>query len=389
MDKRPEGASKGKDKKIIVIDQTIREGMQHRGIVFSTNQRKKILQFQEILGVDICQAGYPPAHVSEEENIRYLQNIVQKKDYKIRIAALARAYIKDVDSLIATGIKDFHLHAHIKPGAPEKEKKHQLAGIRETIEVLRDRQSNAVISLAMLDIGTTDAVFLKETTAFLMENINIDILSLPDTSGIMAPVKLYEKIKPIAHMAGDFSTKISVHCHNDLGLASANTLAGVSAGAEVIEVSVLGIGERNGIADIFTVGKILKDQGYETRLKTDETEGFKAYYKYVSNICLAQTGEALLSYNTPFFGNGVKTHVAGTHAGSTFGISEEEDFYLNLLCGRHLVKKYLESRHIAFRPDQLNAVTEKIKSTSAELGRSLKAHEIQDIVKITRTFFRG
>ena len=381
MDKRPEGYSKGKDKKIIVIDQTIREGMQHRGIVFSADQRKKILQFQENLGVDICQAGYPPAHVSEEENIRYLQETVQKQDYRIRIAALARAYIKDVDSLITTGIKDFHLHAHIKPGASEKEKKHQVAGIRETIEALRDREADAVISLAMLDIGTTDTVVLKETSAFLMENINIDILSLPDTSGIMAPVKLYEKIKVIARMAADFSTKISVHCHNDLGLASANTLAGVSAGAEIIEVSALGIGERNGIADIFTVGKILKDQGCEIHLKTDDTEAFKAYYQYISDICLAQTGAALLNYNTPFFGKGVKTHVAGTHAGSTFGISKEEDFYLNLLCGRHLVKKYLESRQIAFRPEQLNEITEKIKSTSAELARSLQANEIQDIVK--------
>lgn len=372
-----------KNKKIIIIDQTMREGMQYRGIVFSTEQRKKILHFQEALGVDICQAGYPPAHSTEEKNIKLLQDIVEEKEYGICIAALARAYIKDVPSLIRTGIRDFHLHAHIKPDAPKEKRQALFQGISATVEALKNKREDAIISLAMLDIGAADDAFLFDSAGHLMKTVDMDILSLPDTSGILAPEKLYAKIKPLSRTAQKLGRMISVHCHNDLGLASANTLAGVSAGASAVEVSALGIGERNGIGDLFTVGRMLNHQGYEIRLRTDDTETFRKYYQYVSDISLAQTGEPLLNYNTPFFGKGVKTHVAGTHADTAFGVSREEDFYLNLLCGRHLVKKYLESRQIPYSSNRLNAITENIKSTSAEQARSLTPDEIRHIAGTT------
>ncbi|MBF0302279.1 MAG: hypothetical protein HQK73_04510, partial [Desulfamplus sp.] len=210
--------------------------------------------------------------------------------------------------------------------------------------------------------------------------------------------------------------QFSVHCHNDLGMASANTVMGVKAGASAVEVSALGIGERNGIGDMFTVLKILKKQGYNFRLNIEDIEAFKEYYYYVSDICKNQTGESLLNYNTPFFGNGVKTHVAGTHAGSEFGLfpqkdnisynecirkkdsrnsndcinkkdikkidaCKKEEYLLNVLCGKQLVKKYLDSIDIEYLPEQLHNITEQIKSKSAELGSSLTKNDVIAIVK--------
>ncbi len=365
-----------KHKTITVIDETIREGMQHQGVVFTHSQRKKILDFQEVLGVDICQAGYPPAHTFESEAVKILYHHAKKQGYDIRIAGMGRAFSADTATLIKTGINDFHLHAHISPDAGERKKAKTFSAIAETVKQLKQLRRGAVVSLAMLDIGKTDPDLFCETARYLLETLKIDILSLPDTSGMMGPNLFYERIKPVAGMAESLKANISVHCHNDMGMASANSVMGVVAGATVLEASALGIGERNGLADLFTTCLTLKNQGFSLKLNTDDIETFKAYYNYISGICFDQTGRNLMTHNTPFFGDAVKTHVAGTHGNSDFGIAKEELFYLNVLCGKSLVKNYLRALNISFDPNALSAITEKIKSDSARLGRRLEPNEV-------------
>ena len=279
---------------IVTIDETIREGMQHSGIVFSYSQREKILDFQEKLGVDICQAGYPSAHITEADNVKKLFLYALNKGYKIQVAGMGRAFMKDAQILLKTGINHFHLHAHIDMDQ-NKDRAEALSCIKEVIEYIIRKNKNAEISLAILDIGRTDPLILEELSCFFIDNLKIDILSLPDTSGIMSPDSVYDKIFPIAKRAANSETKISIHCHNDMGMASANTIIGIKAGGKILEASALGIGERNGIADIFLTGKMLKDNGVEMNLKTDETEIFREYYQYVNEICRSQTGESLLN----------------------------------------------------------------------------------------------
>ncbi|MBU2452805.1 MAG: hypothetical protein KJ668_05780, partial [Proteobacteria bacterium] len=103
-----------KNKKIIIMDETLREGMQYRGLMFSPEQRLKILEFQEKLKVDICQAGYPPAHESEAHAVTTLLDHAKKNNYAIRIAAMGRATIHDARILLSTRVKDLHFHLHIK-----------------------------------------------------------------------------------------------------------------------------------------------------------------------------------------------------------------------------------------------------------------------------------
>lgn len=402
---------------ITVIDETIREGMQYRGIVFSQQQREDIIDFQEQLGVDICQAGYAPAHITEQINIKYLNQIVRQKGYNIKIAAMGRASIRDAKSLVQTGVSDFHLHAHIQDKSDKSKIEESLQKIKYAVDEIRkefkskdnlnlDSNVSPTISIAVLDIGTSSFELLETVASFLVNELDIDILSLPDTSGIMPPDSFYDVIREIAlsekvglnlNMESDSDnstssisrikngnlkkkSQLSVHCHNDLGMASANTLMGVKAGAAVVELSALGIGERNGIGDIFTVSKMLKAKGYNIRVDSDNIELFKKYYRYVSDICKSQTGEALLNYNTPFFGDGVKTHVAGTHAQSGFGLFDKEEYYINVLCGKQLVRNYLESRQIPFLPEQLSQITDQIKLKSAQLNRRLEQADIADIV---------
>ncbi len=98
------------------MDETLREGMQYRGVMFSLKQRLNILDFQEQLGVDICQAGYPSAHAQEAKILAALVDHAQKNHYRIRMAAMGRAIKEDAAVMINTGVSEMNLHLHIPPG---------------------------------------------------------------------------------------------------------------------------------------------------------------------------------------------------------------------------------------------------------------------------------
>jgi len=166
-----------------------------------------------------------------------------------------------------------------------------------------------------------------------------------------------------------------------MGMASANSVMGILAGGRVLELSALGIGERNGIADLYTTTKTLQDQGFDIRLNTDDIKTFYDYYKYVDTIVYEQTHEHMLTVNSPVFGDAVKTHVAGTHAGGEYGIASEEQFFLSILCGKGLVKKYLDRENLSYDQKRLEDITAAIKHQSITLGRRLKKEEIMAIAE--------
>lgn len=365
------------DKKIIIIDDTLREGMQYRGVVFSPAQRLRILDFQEKLAVDICKAGYPPAHDHEADIVRRLCRYAQKNRYNIQVAAMGRATLHDAHILLNTHTNDLHFHIHIKNDVEPTRLEHILNDLLKTVDLARKNRPNARISLAMLDIGRSENLLLEHCLLFLNRH-HIDMVSLPDTSGMMAPNQVFEKIDHLASKAAD--TAISIHCHNDMGMATANSVMGILAGGSVLEVSALGIGERNGIADLYSTAKILKDQGFSIALKTEDIDTFYDYYHYVDDIVYQQTREHVLTANTPFFGEAVKTHVAGTHAGGAYGISSQEQFFLNVLCGKGLVKKYLESHDIAYSEAILDQLTALVKTKSAQESRRLTREEIKALL---------
>ncbi len=365
-------------RQFLLMDQTLREGMQFQGVVFSYDQRIKILAFQEGLGVDICQAGYPAAHPEEAAMVKALADHARDCNFNIRVAALGRAFTPDARILVNTGIKDIHFHLYLPSHATVQESEKILSELIPVMAFVRNARPDSVISLAMLDIGKTPADQLNTCIRFLCQNHMIDVLSLPDTSGIMGPSQVADRIRDAVALAGDMA--VSVHCHNDLGMASANSVMGILAGAAVLEASVCGIGERNGIGDLYITSRILADQGIQSGFSQAPLDQVRAYYLYVDDIVRQQTGQGLIHAATPVFGQAVHTHVAGTHATGMFGPSTTPDFHLNLLCGNHLVKKYLRFHHIEFHPDRIPAITAAIKEMSVRKNRRLTREEVKKIV---------
>jgi isopropylmalate/homocitrate/citramalate synthase len=374
------------NRKLVIVDQTIREGMQYRGLMFSFAERLRILEFQEYLGVDISQVAYPPAHESEIDVARKLCDEAKRREFSLKTACLCRALEVDVNQMITFGLSDFHLHTAVTEHMLERYSVDEIYdSLSKTVELIRSSVKAPCIAVSLLDIGKTDLKLLLKSADFLINHLGIDILSLPDTSGTMAPNDVFDRIQYITGLAKEKKTVIGVHCHNDMGMATANTIMGVLAGACVVDASALGIGERNGIGDLFIVGSILKEQGFNLNLKTENIKLFKAYYEYINQLCFKKTGTYLLNYNTPFFGDSAQTHVAGTHGIADYGVASGQQFFLNVLCGKHIVKKYLDLNHIRYEPSQLPYIVKRIKDKSVEQNRCLTEKEISDIASIMKS----
>ncbi len=367
--------------RVSLIDQTLREGMQYQGVMFSYDQRLKILEFQEALGVDVCQAGYPSAHPEEAAMVKALAGHAGRNRFRIRVAALGRAFPPDAKILVDTGIRDVHFHLHLPPDASPHESERLFSQLVPVVDFVRTARPDAVVSLAMLDMGKTPLTRLEEAVRFLNRHRLADILSLPDTSGIMAPNQVTERIRHAAALAGDMA--VSIHCHNDLGMATANSVMGVLAGARVLEVSAAGIGERNGIGDLYLTARILADQHVPTGFALDRIDLVRDYYRYVDTIVRDQTGHGLIHPATPVFGQAAGTHVAGTHARHLYSAGAAPEFYLNVLCGNHLVKSYLTRHRIGFDPARVPAVTAAVKAMSIRKNRRLTPAEVREIVRAT------
>ncbi len=241
--------------------------------------------------------------------------------------------------------------------------------------LIKEHNNRARISIAMLDIGRFRHDFLQQCIRYLQDK-NLDIIFLPDTSGILTPNQVFDKIDRLS----SGNTRIAIHCHNDMGMATANGIMGILAGGRVLEASALGIGERNGITDLYTAGKTLKELGFKIRLNTDDIETFRVYYHYVDNIVRDQTGIRLFTPCTPGLGNAISTHVAGTHADGDFGRSRDEAFCINVLCGNTLVKKILDLHGIGCPGEKISELVSAIKDQSSRLNRSLAPEDIKTLI---------
>lgn len=233
-------------KRIRILDSTLREGEQHPGVAFTNKQRIQIAWMLDSFGVDQIEISPVVSH----DHFEATKTII-KQDLKADILAHVRAIKQDVDiaincgaTWVATylGISDIHLSAKLKISREE-------AKIR-ALEVADYIKSHGLKSrFTMEDASRTEPDFLIEMCKE-MNSRKIERISLPDTVGILRPRGMYNLVKMISENLDFTKSCIDVHCHNDLGLALANALAGCEAGADQIHTTIDGLGERTGIPSL-------------------------------------------------------------------------------------------------------------------------------------------
>ncbi len=251
--------------RVFIFDTTLRDGEQVPGCQLNTIEKIEIAKQLEALGVDIIEAGFPISSPGDFQSVVEIGKVVKNSI----ICPLARAVEKDID-VAAESIRHAErgrIHTFI--GTSDT---HIFTIMRSTPEQILDRAVNMVkhakkycsdVEFSAMDAGRTTDEYLVKIFEAVIE-AGATTLNVPDTTGYCTPWEFAAKIKYLReNVKGIEKVVISTHCHNDLGMATANTIAGVEAGARQVEVTINGIGERAGNTSLEEVAMILK-----TREKT-------------------------------------------------------------------------------------------------------------------------
>jgi len=290
------------NKKIRILDSTLREGEQHPGISFTVKQRIQIAWMLDSFGVDQIEIS-PVVSTDHAEATR----TIIKQGLKADILAHVRAIKSDVDVAISCGatwvatymgISDIHLSAKLKITREQ-------AKIR-ALEVADYIKSHGLKArFTMEDASRTDPVFLVDMCREI-NHLGIERISIPDTVGIMRPTGMYNLVKMVRENIDMSRSSIDVHCHNDIGLALANALAGCDAGADQIHTTIDGLGERTGIptlAETAVAMMLIYKSNNDLRLHM---------LKDLSKTISQYTGLEVPA-SKPVVGDSAYKHKAGTH----------------------------------------------------------------------------
>ena len=256
-----------------IFDTTLRDGEQVPGCKLDTKSKLILAERIDILGADIIEAGFPISSPGDFKSVVEISKIVKNAS----VCALSRANEKDID-VAAESLKDAKKpRIHTGIGTSEIHIKHKFNSNKESIiELAKKSVSHAKkyvydIEFYAEDAGRTDNDFLAKVCEEVIKS-GATVLNIPDTTGYCLPDEYGDKIKfLINNVNGIENVTISCHCHNDLGLATANSIYGVINGARQIECTINGIGERAGNTSLEEVVMILKqhsDLGLYTNINS-------------------------------------------------------------------------------------------------------------------------
>lgn len=259
-----------KDNKVQIFDTTLRDGEQVPGCKLDTAQKLVIADRLDNLGVDIIEAGFPISSPGDFTSVNEIAKLVKNAT----VCGLTRAVEKDIE-VAAEALKDaLKPRIHTGIGTSDSHIKYKFKSTQqEVIERARKAVAYAKnfvddVEFYAEDAGRTDNAFLAKVCEEVIKS-GATVLNIPDTTGYCLPEEYGAKIKYLKdHVKGIENVIISCHCHNDLGLATANSIAGAVNGARQIECTINGIGERAGNTALEEVVMILKQHPY-LNLHTD------------------------------------------------------------------------------------------------------------------------
>ena len=346
--------------RVMVLDTTLRDGEQTPGIALSVDDKLMIAQALDELGVDVIEAGFPAASVGEQNAV----SRIAKLGLQSRVCGLARCVRKDIDIAADCGLdyvhtfiatSDIHLRHKLKMTRPEV-----LARAVESIEYAKSRGLTTEFSCE--DATRTDLDFLKEMH-IAVQQAGVDKINVPDTVGTISPSAMEYLIRELMTVT---KVPISVHCHDDFGLAVANSIAAVSQGAQQVHVTVNGLGERAGNAALEeTVLSLMAFFGVEMSI---DTRKIGPTSKLVSRL----TGYAIPG-NKAIIGNNAFAHESGIHVHGVLGdpstyeafgpelVGVQRSIVIGKHTGAHSVKEKLKEYGMDISDEQVTLVVDKVK----------------------------
>ena len=355
-------------KRVFVFDTTLRDGEQSPGASMNLTEKLEVARALDLLGVDVIEAGFPITSPDDFEAVRAIARHVKRPT----VAGLARCVPKDIDRA-AEAVRDAAKpRIHVFLGTSPIHRKHQLRKSRGQVLQMSvasvERAGAAVrdVQFSPMDATRTEPDFLVEVVGAVID-AGATTVNIPDTVGWATPdgfrraiEHLFEQVPNIAKAV------IAVHCHDDLGLAVANSLAAVRAGARQVECTVNGIGERAGNAALEEIVMALKTRsdefhGCRTGIRTERLHSVSRLVSRVTGLVVAR--------NKAVVGENAFAHESGIHADgylkerTTFEIMDPRAvglktsrLVLGKHSGRHQFRRRLKELGFRLTPKKVDAL---------------------------------
>lgn len=336
--------------RVVIFDTTLRDGEQSPGATMTHDEKLEIAELLDEMGVDIIEAGFP---IASEGDFRAVSEIARRSANSV-ICGLARANIGDIDRCwdavknaekprIHTFIGTSPLHRAI----PQLDMDQMADRIHETVTHARNLCDN--IQWSPMDATRTEPDYLCRVVEIAIK-AGATTINIPDTVGYTAPVESAELIQLLlARVPGAEQVVFATHCHNDLGMATANALAAVAGGARQIECTINGLGERAGntaLEEVVMALKVRRDiMPYFTNIDSTKLMNISRRVATVSGFPV--------QFNKAIVGKNAFAHESGIHQdgmlknAETFEIMRPEDVGLaatNLVMGKHSGRAALRSK---------------------------------------------
>jgi homocitrate synthase NifV len=366
------------DHTVILEDTTLRDGEQTPGIAFSIDQKLAIFNALLKIGVKYIEPGIPTMGGDE---VTALKIMLERKDEAL-LVGWNRGVREDIEASLSLGFRAIHIGLPTSKTHLEKslgrDRKWLIVRATELIKFAKDR--GAFVSISAEDVGRTELSFLQEYAGAVSE-AGANRLRLSDTIGIMTPEKYAERVRSVRAVSG---IPVQCHCHNDFGLAIANTLAGLEAGATYFHVCVNGIGERAGMPDLAQMTMALK-KFHRVDLGID-TSALVSLAALVSNA-----SRQPLPIWQPIVGRNIFAHESGIHAkgmlkdSGTFEpfqpeeVGGERRYVVGKHSGRAVVKHILEEHGVAVNDDLLPGCLDAVRKESIRVGGPVEPENLMAI----------
>ena len=392
------------NRQIRIFDTTLRDGEQTPGISLTPEEKVKIATQLEKLGVDAIEAGFPVSSTGEWESV----SAVAKAGLTCEVVGLARANKLDIDKALSAGIQSVHVFI----ATSDLHLKHKLKLTRQQVlERIEEAVAYAKKHARTVEFSAEDATRTEEaylTTAYqTAEAAGADRLNIPDTVGVSSPHTISRITKEIVSAV---NAPVSIHCHNDFGLAVANSLAAIEAGATQAHVTINGLGERAGNTSLEELVMSLH-QLYDRKTRIN-TELITETSKLVASLTgvRVQPNKAVVGENAFGHESGIHTHGI-TEMPLTYEpydpalVGRRRWFQAGKHAGAHGIAQQLAEA--GFFPDenQLSEIVTRVKAigdkgktvtdadlvaiTEAVLGRTTGRERMLDLVDLAAVTGKG
>jgi homocitrate synthase NifV len=364
---------------IIIDDTTLRDGEQTAGVVFSRREKLAIARLLDAIGVQEIECGIPAMGQEEQESIRALVGL----GLSARLITWNRALIPEIEASIACGVRAVDISLSVSDQMIACKLKKDRTAVKEQLKTALGfaKEHGLYVSVGGEDASRADMPFLVELLQ-ITRALGGDRFRFCDTLGIMDPFTMYDKVAWLRASVPE--VEIEVHTHNDLGMATANAIAGIRAGARFVNTTVNGLGERAGNAALEEVVMGLKHAcGIETGI---ETHRFREL-----SLLVAKASRRELPVWKAVVGERVFAHESGLHAD---GVLKDPHNYegfdpaevglsRQIVVGKHsgasgLIERY-RSLGIMLSRDDAGLLLPVVRNEALRRKRDLQDQELVDI----------